>query len=65
VGFGTPTSIFSTTTPALFPLNNPGLISIPFGFFCAWLGTMTGREESSEEKYPELEVRALTGAGAH
>lgn len=65
VGWGTPTSLFSTTTPALFPLSNPGLISIPFGFFCAWLGTMTGREETSEEKYPELEVRALTGAGAH
>ena len=65
VGFGTPTSLFSQTTEAIFPLNNPGLVSIPFGFFCAWLGTMTGREERSEEMYPELEVRALTGAGAH
>jgi cation/acetate symporter len=65
VGFGTPTSLFSQTTEAIFPLSNPGLVSIPFGFFCAWLGTMTGREPSSEERYPELEVRSLTGAGAH
>ena len=65
VGLGTPTSLFSTTTHWIFPLTNPGLVSIPFGFFCAWLGTVTTKEPSSEELYPELEVRSLTGAGAH
>ncbi|MBA2740229.1 MAG: cation acetate symporter [Nocardioidaceae bacterium] len=48
----------------LFPLENPGLVSIPLGFFLGWLGTVTSRERASEERWPELEVRALTGAGA-
>jgi cation/acetate symporter len=48
-----------------FPLSNPGIISIPAGFFFGWLGTMLSREKADEEKYAEMEVRALTGAGAH
>jgi cation/acetate symporter len=47
-----------------FPLSNPGIISIPFGFLCGWLGTVLSRE-SNPSKYAELEVRALTGIGAH
>ncbi|CAN5195486.1 cation acetate symporter [soil metagenome] len=47
-----------------FPLENPGLVSIPLGFFFGWLGTVTSRETASESKYAELEVRSLTGAGA-
>ena len=47
-----------------FPLENPGLISIPLGFFFGWLGTVTSKEPSAEERFTELEVRALTGAGA-
>jgi cation/acetate symporter len=47
-----------------FPLENPGLVSIPLGFLFGWLGTVTSREEEAEERYTELEVRALTGAGA-
>jgi len=46
-----------------FPLSNPGLISIPLGFFLGWLGTVTSKEHN-EEKYIEMEVRSLTGAGA-
>ena len=49
---------------AIFPLSNPGIISIPAGFIFGWLGTITSREPSAEEAYPELEVRSLTGAGA-
>lgn len=48
-----------------FPLSNPGIISIPAGFFFGWLGTMLSREKADETKYAEMEVRALTGAGAH
>ncbi len=48
----------------LFPLENPGLISIPLGFFFGWLGTVTSKEPAAEERFTELEVRALTGAGA-
>ena len=47
-----------------FPLENPGLISIPLGFLFGFLGTMLSRENSAEERYTELEVRALTGAGS-
>lgn len=48
----------------LFPLENPGLVSIPIGFACAIIGTLLDRTGSDEEKYAELQVRALTGAGA-
>jgi cation/acetate symporter len=44
-----------------FPLNNPGIVSIPFGFFMGWLGTVTSNEKNTA-KYAELEVRSLTGA---
>jgi cation/acetate symporter len=47
-----------------FPLENPGLVSIPLGFLCAYLGTVLSKEHD-EAKYAELEVRSLTGAGAH
>lgn len=44
-----------------FPLRNPGLISIPFGFLMGWIGTVTSSERNLA-KYAELEVRSLTGA---
>jgi cation/acetate symporter len=47
-----------------FPLENPGIVSIPLGFFFGWLGTITARDRDAEEHFDELEVRALTGAGA-
>jgi cation/acetate symporter len=47
-----------------FPLSNPGIISIPVGFLCGWLGTLMSSERNLE-KYAELEVRSLTGIGAH
>jgi cation/acetate symporter len=62
---GAPTSMFPNQDWQWFPLSNPGIISIPFGFICGWLGTMLSRERADETKYAELEVRALTGAGAH
>ncbi|HEX8628169.1 MAG TPA: cation acetate symporter [Catenuloplanes sp.] len=61
---GAPTSMFPNSNWQWFPLSNPGLISIPFGFFCGWLGTVLSKE-NNEEKYAELEVRSLTGYGAH
>jgi cation/acetate symporter len=47
-----------------FPLENPGLISIPLGFFFGWLGTVTTKDRDSEERFVELDVRTMTGAGA-
>ncbi len=47
-----------------FPLDNPGLISIPLAFFLGWLGSVTDKEKPNAAKYAEMEVRSLTGAGA-
>jgi cation/acetate symporter len=48
----------------LFPLENPGIVSIPIGFIAAWLGTVLSRERASEARYEELRARSLTGLGA-
>jgi cation/acetate symporter len=61
---GAATSMFPNSNWQVFPLSNPGIISVPFGFLCGWIGTMISRERN-EEKYAELEVRSLTGHGAH
>ncbi len=61
---GEPTSLFTGADFAWFPLANPGILSIPAGFFFGWLGTVLSSEHD-ERKYAELEVRSLTGAGAH
>jgi cation/acetate symporter len=47
-----------------FPLENPGIVSIPLGFLFGFLGTISAREPAAEEQFTELEVRALTGAGS-
>ncbi len=47
-----------------FPLENPGIVSIPLGFLLGYLGSVTSKEPAAEDRYTELEVRALTGAGA-
>ncbi|MGA8210243.1 MAG: cation acetate symporter [Nocardioidaceae bacterium] len=47
-----------------FPLENPGIVSIPLGFLFGILGTLSARDTDAEAAYDELEVRALTGAGA-
>ena len=61
---GTATSMFPDSDWQWFPLSNPGIISIPLGFLCGWIGTVISKE-SDEAKYAELEVRSLTGVGAH
>ncbi|MEY4743301.1 MAG: hypothetical protein RIR34_640, partial [Actinomycetota bacterium] len=62
---GTPTSLIPLVGDAprwdLFPLQNPGIVSIPLGFIAGWLGTITSTERNVQ-KYAELEVRSLTGA---
>ena len=59
-----PTALFSCTASAPIPLQNPGLLSIPIGFILAAAGALSSKERD-DEKYAELEVRSLTGAGAH
>lgn len=48
----------------LFPLENPGIVSIPLGFLGAVVGTLMSREPEAEAKFAELLVRANTGLGA-
>jgi cation/acetate symporter len=62
---GSPTAMFPAHDWHWFPLSNPGIISIPIGFLCGWLGTVLSKEPADAQKYAELEVRSLTGAGAH
>ena len=48
-----------------FPLDNPGLVSIPLAFFLGWLGTVISKPEADhDEKAAEMAVRSMTGAGA-
>ncbi|GAB6174928.1 cation acetate symporter [Paradesulfitobacterium aromaticivorans] len=50
---------------AIFPLSNPGIVSIPIGFIAAFLGTVLAPQRiESNIKYEELYVRANTGLGA-
>ncbi|MEE1827255.1 cation acetate symporter [Streptomyces sp. BE20] len=58
-------SLFPHSDFQWFPLENPGLVSIPVGFLAGWIGTVLSREPADPAKYAELEVRSLTGLGAH
>jgi cation/acetate symporter len=59
------TSMFKGVDFHWFPLENPGIISIPVGFLLGVLGTYLSKEKADKGKYAELEVRSLTGTGAH
>jgi len=50
--------------PPIFPLENPGILSIPLGFLGAVIGTFLRREPEAERRFAELLVRANTGLGA-
>jgi len=61
---GSETSMIPGIDIAVFPLNNPGIISIPLGFLLGWLGTVTAKSTESRRLAAEMEVRSLTGFGA-
>ncbi|MYS19571.1 cation/acetate symporter ActP [Streptomyces sp. SID4948] len=61
---GRPDALFPGVDFHVFPLENPGLVSIPLGFLAGWIGTLLSPEPADEGKYAETEVRSLTGAGA-
>jgi cation/acetate symporter len=56
-------SMFQDVDFHWFPLDNPGLVSIPAAFLLGYLGTILSKERN-DKKYAEMEVRSLTGAGA-
>ena len=47
-----------------FPLQNPGLVSIPLAFLLGIIGTLTSSERGDRTVNAEMEVRSLTGVGA-
>ena len=49
---------------AWFPLENPGIVSVPLGFLGAILGSLLTKEPTAEAKFNELLVRSNTGLGA-
>ena len=49
---------------AWFPLENPGILSVPLGFLGAIIGTYMSKEPEAEAKFNELLVRSNTGLGA-
>jgi cation/acetate symporter len=62
---GHPTSMIPSLDFDFFPLANPGLVSIPLSFLLGAVGTVFGRrDEYAAARQAEMEVRALTGAGA-
>ncbi|MFE1552486.1 cation acetate symporter [Streptomyces sp. NPDC058718] len=61
---GSPEALFPGVDFHVFPLQNPGVVSIPLGFLAGWIGTVTSTEPSDAARHAETEVRALTGAGA-
>ncbi|WP_209707940.1 cation acetate symporter [Crossiella equi] len=61
---GRANSMISSVDFHWFPLDNPGIVSIPAAFLLGYLGTVFSKDKADERKYAEMEVRALTGAGA-
>ncbi len=47
----------------LFPLKNPGIVSVPLGFLAAIFGCLLFRERRAEEMFNEIYVRQNTGIG--
>lgn len=61
---GAPTSLMPGADFAIFPLSNPGIVSIPLAFIVGWLGSILDPAAEDEAKAAEMEVRSLTGLGA-
>ncbi|MHA7155489.1 solute symporter family protein [Arthrobacter sp. TMN-50] len=61
---GKETSMIQGVDFVLFPLNNPGIVSIPLAFFLGWLGSVLAKTTEDPQKQAEMEVRSLTGVGA-
>jgi cation/acetate symporter len=60
---GTATTSFLGLEKPLYPLKNPGLISIPLGFLAVILFSLFYRDPRAEAIWDELYVRSNTGIG--
>lgn len=61
---GSETAMIPGADFAIFPLSNPGIISIPLGFILGWISSITDKTVESPELAAEMDVRAHTGFGA-
>ena len=61
---GTEGSMIPGADFAIWPLSNPGIISIPLGFLLGWLGSLWDNRGEDRGLAAEMEVRSLTGFGA-
>ncbi|UYQ78442.1 sodium/solute symporter [Glutamicibacter sp. JL.03c] len=61
---GAETSMIPSIDMSIFPLANPGIVSIPLAFLLGWVGSVTDRGTEDPAKQAEMEVRSLTGVGA-
>ncbi|GAA1925626.1 cation acetate symporter [Brevibacterium antiquum] len=61
---GSETAMIPGADFVLFPLSNPGIISIPLGFLLGWIASITDKTVESPELAAEMDVRAHTGFGA-
>ncbi len=61
---GSETSMIPSIDMAIFPLANPGIVSIPLAFLLGWVGSVTDKGTEDPAKRAEMEVRSLTGVGA-
>jgi cation/acetate symporter len=61
-------SLSMISNPAIdfsfFPLENPGIVSIPLAFFLGWLGSVTSTSQIDPARFARMQVRALTAVGA-
>lgn len=56
------TSMLGLDAP-LFPLKNPGIVSVPLGFLAAIFGCLLFRERRAEDMFNEIYVRQNIGLG--
>lgn len=60
---GKTTNLVGLEAP-LITLRNPGIISIPLGFLCVFLGSLLYRDPRAIDMWEELHVRSQTGINA-
>lgn len=57
--------LFLHDVSPLFPLSNPGIVTIPLGFLAGWFASVLTRPSAqSAERFRELRLRELSGFGA-
>jgi cation/acetate symporter len=62
---GAETSVFKGVDFSWFPLDNPGIVSIPLGFLLGFVGSLIPQKTPEDPALAaEMDVRSLTGHGA-